>query len=222
MENKKPCIRIILTDEKPSIFDSKAGGLGYVPHDAEIPCDSHGWQHRLLAQINCSDIKLEGFPEKGLLQFWILNDDGFGLRNDQTDQDTFRIVYYKDIDTSVTEEEIKAKEKLFDDQYDYFPVEGEFGMRFIADTDILSDPDDEDYEGNFGHKVGGFPDFTQCDPREGMEEGSYDFLLFQLDSDYDDVERVMWGDGGICNFFISTEKLKNFDFTDVLYNWDCY
>ncbi|ETJ18863.1 hypothetical protein Q604_UNBC18576G0001, partial [human gut metagenome] len=31
-----------------------------------------------------------------------------------------------------------------------------------------------------------------------------------------------WGDGGVCNFFINKDKLKNLDFSDVLYNWDCY
>ena len=49
-------------------------------------------------------------------------------------------------------------------------------------------------------------------------QNPYDFLLFQLDSDSD---KVLWGDVGIGNFFINTEKLKNLDFTDVLYNWDC-
>lgn len=47
-------------------------------------------------------------------------------------------------------------------------------------------------------------------------------LLFQLDSDYHDSEdRVLWGDCGIGNFFINREKLKNCDFSDVIYNWDC-
>ena len=33
---------------------------------------------------------------------------------------------------------------------------------------------------------------------------------------------IMWGDSGVCNFFINKDKLKNLDFSDVLYNWDCY
>lgn len=32
----------------------------------------------------------------------------------------------------------------------------------------------------------------------------------------------MWGDSGICGFFINREKLKELDFSDVIYNWDCY
>ena len=40
----------------------------------------------------------------------------------------------------------------------------------------------------------------------------------------DDYENgyIMWGDCGGCNFFINKDKLKNLDFSDVLYNWDCY
>lgn len=31
-----------------------------------------------------------------------------------------------------------------------------------------------------------------------------------------------WGDGGVCNFFINADDLANHDFSNVLYNWDCY
>ena len=37
----------------------------------------------------------------------------------------------------------------------------------------------------------------------------------------DDGDLIMWGDVGICNFFISPEALKRRDFSRVLYNWDC-
>ena len=36
----------------------------------------------------------------------------------------------------------------------------------------------------------------------------------------EDVE-IMWGDSGVGNFFISEEDLKNLNFENVLYNWDC-
>ncbi|MFR4198178.1 MAG: DUF1963 domain-containing protein, partial [Ruminococcus sp.] len=84
-----PYMRLQLTDTKPSLFDSKVGGIGYVPHDAKIPEDSEGTQLRLLAQIDCAEITLEDFPHQGLLQFWILNDDVSGLNfDDNTLQDT--------------------------------------------------------------------------------------------------------------------------------------
>lgn len=71
------------------------------------------------------------------------------------------------------------------------------------------------------HQLGGYPFFTQSDPRPGEYE-DLDVLLFQLDSDGrgpDDL--VLWGDCGVGNFFISREALKRRDFSRVMYNWDC-
>ena len=64
-----------------------------------------------------------------------------------------------------------------------------------------------------GHKLGGYPNFTQTDPRERTDLE----LLFQLDSD----DGVMWGDAGVGNFFITDEDLARRDFSRVLYRWDC-
>lgn len=69
----------------------------------------------------------------------------------------------------------------------------------------------------FPAQIGGYPVFTQSDPRETMEADIPNILLFQLDT----VEDIMWGDSGVGNFFIREEDLKNRDFTRVLYNWDC-
>lgn len=252
-DTKVPCAKLKLTDEKPDIFQSKVGGLGYIPHDGDFPTDSEGRQLRLLAQINCSEVSLEQFPKQGLLQFWILNDDVFGMNfDDSTKQDTFRIIYHKDIDMSVTEDEVKSKfkENEFDND-NMMPNNGEYKIKFNIEEDLLPmcdcsfdtkftekynqlfpenqieyfsdvdvDIDETEEEAGFGHKIGGYPAFTQCDPRD--EDSEYDFLLLQLDSDYDgDKTMIMWGDSGVGNFFINSEKLKNLDFSDVLYNWDC-
>ena len=66
-----------------------------------------------------------------------------------------------------------------------------------------------------GHKLGGYPDFTQSDPRAA---GDRRVLLLQLDSD----EALMWGDSGIANFFIDPDDLARADFSRVAYHWDCY
>ncbi|MDE6103851.1 MAG: DUF1963 domain-containing protein, partial [Oscillospiraceae bacterium] len=134
-ETKVPCVKMELTDNKPSIFESKVGGLGYVPHNGKFPVDSKGNQLRLLAQIDCSQVSVDKFPKAGLLQFWILNNDLCGADFDNnTKQDTFRIIYYKDVDTSITENEIKTKfeENEFDND-EMFPVSGEYGLTFHTD-----------------------------------------------------------------------------------------
>lgn len=229
MNNTKPCVKIKLTDTKPSVFESKIGGLGYIPHDKNFPTDSNGNQLRLLAQIECDKIQLDGFMKTGLLQFWILNDEVSGMDTwGTTNQDGFRVIYYPEIDKTVTKEEIESKfvKNEFDDD-DMLPVFRECGMSFEKSEnryiDYYSDfSNEEECEENAGHKVGGYPYFTQDDPRDEKMLEYYDFLLFQLDTDYignEDV--VMWGDSGVGNFFINSEKLKNQDFSDVLYNWDC-
>ncbi len=88
--------------------------------------------------------------------------------------------------------------------------------------------------------IGGYPAFEQDDPRfsDGMDK--FDTLLFQMPSifftkdrraigegehiPYKETDReneIMWGDMGIANFFISSENLKNRDFSEILYNWSC-
>ena len=69
-----------------------------------------------------------------------------------------------------------------------------------------------------GSHVGGYPYFTQSDPRE--YEAAYqkcDTVLLQIDTD----DEIMWGDSGVANFFIPAEDLAKKDFSRVLYNWDC-
>lgn len=66
-----------------------------------------------------------------------------------------------------------------------------------------------------GHKILGYPHFTQDDPRD--DSSPYDTLLLQIDS----KDGIMWGDCGVANFFINSEDLKNLDFSRVMYNWDC-
>ncbi|MDH0564856.1 YwqG family protein [Acinetobacter courvalinii] len=71
-----------------------------------------------------------------------------------------------------------------------------------------------------GHRLGGYPYFTQTDPRHYNDKVQDYILLFQLDTD-DAENEIMWGDSGVGNFFIHPEDLKNRDFSKVLYNWDC-
>lgn len=67
-----------------------------------------------------------------------------------------------------------------------------------------------------GHKVLGYANFTQGDPREEEEYEDYDTLLLQFDSE----DCICWGDDGICNFFIKKKDLIKKDFSNVLFNCD--
>lgn len=137
----------------------------------------------------------------------------------------------------------------FDEEH-YFSVEKECALtfkrsdemmsandyRFNAITKIdgmLKDATDEDYDeydqimeehyeiaSGQGSKLGGYPFFTQEDPRAYEEYTEYDTLLLQIDTEED--LGIMWGDAGVANFFIAKENVTKRDFSKVLYNWDCH
>lgn len=74
------------------------------------------------------------------------------------------------------------------------------------------------------HQLGGYPYFTQYDPRyefDSAELAKYTEVLFQIDSQFDTKWDLCWGDAGVRNFFISREYLEALDFSDLLYNFDC-
>lgn len=268
-KNKKSMIKISLSDDKPNLFQSKFGGVPYLPKNVEIPKNKENEQLTLLAQINIEELpKNNIYPmKKGILQFWILNDDVLGLDYDTHLGNGFKVVYYKEIDKSVTEEEVLEKYKPYKDEDSYFPVEGEFSLSFkLTDGYFLDSNDDfreivnremkkfhienkEKYKGilkvyddkeylsywdiwdileedkeigkklfEAGHKIGGFPNFTQSDVRE---IGDYEILLLQIDSEGTEKNEIMWGDCGIANFFIREKDLKELNFEKVIYNWDC-
>ena len=269
-KNKKPMIKISLSDDKPNLFQSKFGGVPYLPKDMEVPKNKENKQLTLLAQINIEELpKNNIYPmEEGMLQFWILNDDVLGLDYDTHLGNGFKVVYYKDIDKSVTEEEILEKYNPYKDEDSYFPIEGEFSLSFKLTDGYCTASDDrfsklfvkeiekfekekgEEYKEIFekykknnigynicydfyeifeedknlndklfgaGHKIGGYPDYTQNDIRD--EE--YEILLLQIDSEETEKNEIIWGDCGIANFFIREKDLKELNFDKVIYNWDC-
>lgn len=92
----------------------------------------------------------------------------------------------------------------------------------VFETDEERDDDEE--EEPVHHQMGGYPYFTQQDPRSDKKMADLDVVLFQLDSDFHPESReylVCWGDVGVANFFINREALKKKDFSGVAYNWDC-
>ena len=269
-KNKKPMIEISLSDEKPNLFQSKFGGVPYLPKDKEVPKNKENEQLTLLAQINIDELPENNiYPmEEGILQFWILNDDVLGLDYDTHLGNGFKVVYYKEIDKSVTEEEVLEKYNPYKDEDSYFPIEGEFSLSFKLTDGYCTASDDrfsklfvkeiekfekekgEEYKEIFekyrknnlgynicydfyeifeedknlndklfgaGHKIGGYPDYTQNDIRD--EE--YEILLLQIDSEETEKNEIIWGDCGIANFFIREKDLKELNFDKVIYNWDC-
>ena len=259
IEKPLPTIQFDISNQKPTIFNSKIGGMAYFPKDMEYPKGECGdFKDKplvLLAQINFEEIpNINPFPEKGILQFFIAADDLYGMNwKDLTTQKNFRIIYHKDI--------IKDESKLLnfmpkDIDYSMLPFKGEYKIMpnnpetMYADMNIEAFNDafekcskevlGEEYsiydlEDEFEEKlydrnsrasvfIGGYPFFTQSDPRYRSEIMDCNIVLLEIDSLYDKENNIdiMWGDAGTGVFLIPREKLRNLDFSKVVYNYDCY
>ena len=77
---------------------------------------------------------------------------------------------------------------------------------------------------SFATVIGGYPAFTQEDPRSSDSLGDCDTLLFEINSEYNKEKGIdiMWGDMGTGTFMIPLENLRALDFSRVVYNYDCY
>lgn len=212
------------------------------------PISASGKKMRLLAAFFCSELpKNDIFPQRGVLRFYISPDDYYGASFDNYEemnvQKEFRVLFDED-------ELAFSSSSYFGVANEQFPVYGSYRPRFTLEQDGMSifdfrfeetmvhilencegeavaDYQDEAFREGInpmGHKLGGFPCFTQEDPRgDNLAFQKYDTLLFQLDSEYASGDaQIMFGDSGVCNFFIPSENLKRHDFSDILYTWDCF
>ncbi|MEM9542844.1 MAG: YwqG family protein [Cyanobacteria bacterium P01_E01_bin.42] len=224
---------------------SKFGGFPYLPKNAEYPKTPDGNYLFLLAQINFLDLPyLNNFPDRGILQFYIASDDLYGMDFDNMSQQSgFRVIYFPEVSNRADD---LVTDFSFLPQPDDLPIEDgaiyhlDFSLQvapmgvFDYQFDAIFKPEFahrteaeywdfvEEYEEFFeptSHQLGGYPYFTQSDPREKIASDEPYGLLLQIDSTDDD--KIMWGDAGIGNFFIKPSALKTLDFSDILYNWDC-
>ncbi len=240
------CIRIkthISTTLK--LENSKFGGLPFFPISQPFPTSTDGKPMRLLAQLNFGEIPyLSPYPSEGLLQFYIAEEDDLhGLDFDHpTKQENWRVLFFDTLDFEAR----KDLADLYPNDWKYAPLQKTpLGLEFEVLKDYPSFPaleyergvqpifeqiTDEDAkdlvedlyigsERGMGHKIGGFPYYTQAEVRS-YHEDLHDYqLLLQIDSE---GEKIMWGDVGVANFFMRYEDLVKRDFSKVLYNWDCH
>ncbi len=113
-QSKRPACYLEFSKEPFGIADSHLGGVPYVPRDGEIPTDEKGSQLWLCAQINFAQMPhLDGFPDRGIFQLFASDfdaDGGFGFYDGECEeQNSWRVVYYEEVDGTVTEAECQAK-----------------------------------------------------------------------------------------------------------------
>lgn len=242
----KPFIKILpKKNSKLTWWQSKFGGLPYLPKGYEYPRGANGRPLFLLAQINFYEVPyLASFPQSGILQFYIADNGHYGANFDNSaSQNGFRVLYFPEIlereeylvtdfsflpkpnslplgrtACSITFEGVSAPVGIADYEFEKL-----LGAAFFEQFGDLEEEIEDEYAEKFaaaGHKMGGYAFFTQNDPRDGIVDGDKYQLLLQVDTD--DAVDIMWGDSGVGNFFILEEDLRKLDFSRVLYNWDCY
>lgn len=244
-KSKMEMIEVEISDEigNVNIDGSKLRGNPCLPKNFDYPSDKNGKPLFFLAQLNLSEIPhLENFPKTGLLQFYVGTDECYGLDFGDGTNNSYKVLYVKDYNLKdIWTDFSKINDSLKDsDSINIAEHERKFTFKKSEEFVTLHDfrfkkyfnmeyyeflekfPEDcQDKIINFiskaGHKISGYANFTQEDPRSEDCYGDY-VLLFQLDSD---CNKIIWGDVGVANFFISKQNLINEDFSSVLYNWDC-
>jgi uncharacterized protein YwqG len=254
----RPCAAIIVGGAATSATQSFLTGHPYLPDGVDWPAGDQGPQI-FIGQINFAEIgELPGFPNSGLLQWFVDTDDCFGLSFDETaGAEGFTVRWYSDLSApSVAEPDAATPTGHLDD----LPMEfvGPTALSFRAGISIpawaelstelqqdrvwervgialdkrRSEPESvydarirrgsselTDYRNR--SKIGGYPTFTQTDPRGS---GSYPALgspaaglLIELDS----IDVGGWGDSGIAHLFGDAAALQAGDTSGVRYHWDC-
>lgn len=169
------------SDRKPSIFDSKVGGIPYFPSNMDIPKNSEGYSLTLLAQLNMADFEgSDILPQKGMLQFYISGDDLYGADFDNPcSSESSRVIYHSEINKSITEKEVaerfsKVKEKCDEE---FFPHEGEFAID-VTPQETFIGPEDYRFEKIFTEAL----KIVGIDEKEIEENGFFEYI------DYDNKE----------------------------------
>ncbi|TNE62117.1 MAG: DUF1963 domain-containing protein [Bacteroidetes bacterium] len=243
LETRQSFIRIKAQPARATTWwESKVGGLPYLPKDVPYPQAPDGRNLFFLAQLNFADMPaLDPFPDTGILQFYIYDDDLYGMDfDDGENPDTFRVLYFPEPIADPGQLQTELSPGTGHDLLPHHP-DASFPLTFALQEEIAPDTDyrfwqqfgagffrqfgEQEWEmqdaygkavRSDGHKLGGYAYFTQDDPRRPEDPM---LLLFQLDSD--EGMDLMWGDMGIAHFFIREDDLRARDFSRVLYDWDC-
>ncbi len=227
-----------------NIWDSKFGGLPYIPKGMQYPTNDRGEPLYLLAQINFFDAPiLYPFPKTGLLQFYIDTDEHNGRKyKDYDDRSGFKILHIPHPDSFDNQTDLSFVKDFLEKKadQDYLPITKTHRLSFDLSYEAM--PSDypvfeqtfEQYVGlkidneHFHHlyddlmemhltdfQIGGYARPFYSWP-EAVEGKENDYeLLLRIKSTFDN--NICFGNGEVVNFIIHKEDLKNLDFSKVIY-----
>jgi uncharacterized protein YwqG len=237
------------------ILGSKIHGTPYWEEGVAIPKDKKGKPLQLMAQLNLAKMpELPHFPKSGILQFFLSLEDTYGIDFDEPfNHKLNKVIYWSNPDMgkyspyptvsyegspseeplAIEPQEMKMESCGPSDEYNFdhiFKNNIKKNLPKVDEDQLYDFLCDQDDLNNSGSKIGGYPYFTQGDPRSYDNDKLYNALgckksdhkefiiLLQLDSDHDSM---MWGDCGVANWHILKEDLEKLDFSRVFYTWDC-
>tara|TARA_B100001146_G_C16173619_1_gene431243 strand:+ start:986 stop:1765 length:780 start_codon:yes stop_codon:yes gene_type:complete len=217
-----------------AITSSKFLGKPFFPKDRAYPKDKKGNPMVMIAQLNFSEIpKLSPFPEDGILQLFLSVTDWY--------EEDAAVIYHTAEDmlqearsdfSFFSEDDLEElpvfnlHQLSFEKAIDYGGMEDvQFDYRFAEQNfwDFLDRLTEEQealmyaYFDASGHKIGGYAEFTQEDPRGFDMHQLDDVQLLQIDTD----DHIMFGDSGLGHLFIPKEDLLQKDFSKAYFSWDC-
>ena len=236
---EKECYKVDYVIKDADILEDKMGGKPYLPIGEKYPVSKSGVPMGLLLQVNLKNIKLEGYPNEGILEIFVDSEFGWPL----------------EYEIKVFKEGLEYQKEFPKIDYSNFPFEKTFAITYTKDVchmplsdyrfsdlfvevvnevcglelENVFDCDDvfdfDWYElvanniKNHPITIGGYADFTQNDPRDGELEGA-DECLFKLDS-ASDYNNFCVGDSGIIFVLISMENIVNGHLDKAVVDWDC-
>ncbi len=235
------------SEDRVILWHSKFGGRPYLPQSTPYPTTSNGQHLFLLAQINFAQVpRLEPFPRKGILQFYIADDGQYGMNyDDLTTQERFRVLFFPQV---VEDEKELVTDFGFLPKPTKFPISKPHSLTFARRYAPISAGDYRFESAVLGKdishsertlweiqrvyfdgfdvggedKIGGYPEFLtkhdRYDPREkqARKEEEYEILLLQTSDTW------FGGERGTLRFFIREQDLRKRDFSRVMYycDWD--
>lgn len=194
----------------------------------------------------------ELYPEHGILQLYISDLDwiyGMDYENPTNDA-AFRVVYFDTIETNteklqqppelnISEDFVypanfSLKLSIKNQEYATIPEKEDYRPEAAkAYQELFHKPIDMDshyalymlsgVDEGIGYTPSRFiknPYYIQGDPRSAYERMHYNTVLALFQPDLSD--EFMFADGGCAIFMINKDDLKQADFSDVYYTWDCF
>ena len=250
----KPYLELaLIPDENLTWWQSKFPGrqksqesFPYLPKGFDYPKTAEGEYLHLLAQINFAEAPhLEGFPERGILQFYITNDDRYGLPDseDLFEQNRYRILYFRKPDFNEDHlttdfSFLPEKDNGFVDPYPvkcsaiqwtkgYVPI-SKYDYNFynrifseLIDNGMIKDGMEDLYE-ELDKTCESILTGTNCD----IQMGGYRFHLSDdprcsYDSEEQPFDTLLFSirlvENGSLFFYIQSSALAKCDFSKVLY-----